>query len=201
MRMAADAAAALQVVRDTRRWLERAVIGLNLCPFAKAVLARGQIHWAVSDATTGRALLDDLEREMDELLAYAEEERDTSLLMAAACMDDFREFNGLLARADKLLRRRGLEGILQIASFHPHYQFADADADAVSNCTNRAPYPTLHLLRESSVERAMASYADASPIVERNLATLQRLGAQGWRALDVGRSAVSGPAGTDDGQA
>ncbi|MEO6623664.1 MAG: DUF1415 domain-containing protein [Burkholderiaceae bacterium] len=201
MRLAADDAVAQQVVRDTRRWLERAVIGLNLCPFAKAVAARGQIHWAVSDAVDAQELLQDLQQEMNDLLACSDQVRDTSVLMAVACMDDFWEFNGLLARAQTLLRHERLEGVLQVASFHPHYQFADADAEAIGNCTNRAPYPTLHLLRESSVERAVASFSDASHIVERNLATLQRLGAHGWRALGVGRSPVSGVLGVEDGQA
>ena len=201
MRLAANDAVAQQVVRDSRHWLERAVIGLNLCPFAKAVAARGQIHWAVSDAVDAQELLQDLQQEMIDLLACSDQVRDTSLLMAVACMDDFREFNGLLVRADTVLRRHGLEGVLQIASFHPHYQFADADADAIGNCTNRAPYPTLHLLRESSVERAVASFPDASLIVERNLASLQRLGPDGWLALDVGRSPVSSTRKANDGQA
>ena len=201
MRLSADDAVSLQVVRDGRRWLERAVIGLNLCPFAKAAAARGQIHWAVSDALDAEELLHDLHQEMLDLLACSDQIRDTSLLVALACMDDFWEFNALLARANTLLRRQRLEGVLQIASFHPLYQFADADADAIGNCTNRAPYPTLHLLRESSVERAVASFPDASRIVERNLKSLQRLGRDGWRALDVGRSTVSSVRGADDGQA
>lgn len=201
MRLAIDDDLARRAVGDTQRWLERAVIGLNLCPFAKAVSVRGQIHFAVSDAGDARELLDDLHQEMDALLACPERDRDTSLLMAVSCMHDFREFNGLLARADKLLRSQGLEGILQIASFHPDYQFADAACDAIGNFTNRAPYPTLHLLRESSVDRAVAAFPDAAQIVERNLETLRRLGQEGWRALDAGRSSVPGSAGGNDGQA
>ena len=201
MRMAPDDVLAQRVAGDTRRWLERAVIGLNLCPFAKAVSVRGQIHFAVSDAGDARELLNDLRQEMDDLLAGSENERDTSLLMAVSCMHDFHEFNGLLARADKLLRSEGLEGVLQIASFHPDYQFADAAADDPGNFTNRAPYPTLHLLRESSVDRAVAAVPDASQIVARNLETLRRLGQDGWRALDVERSPGPGSVAGNDGQA
>ena len=201
MRLAPDDVLAQRVVGDTLRWLEHAVIGLNLCPFAKAVWARSQIHFAVSAANDARGLLNDLRKEMDELLACSEKDRDTSLLMAACCMGDFREFNGLLGRADKLLRKQGLEGVLQIASFHPEYQFSDATGDAISSYTNRAPYPTLHLLRESSVDRAVAAFPDASRIVECNLETLQQLGEEGWRRLGVGRSPERGIGGVEDGQA
>ena len=199
MRLAGEGGLAKRVVGDTRRWLERAVIGLNLCPFAKAVSVRGQIHFVVSDARNSHELLNDLRQEMDDLLACSEKDRDTSLLVAACCMGNFQEFNVLLGRADQLLRKQGLEGILQIASFHPDYQFADAAADALGNFTNRAPYPTLHLLRESSVDHAVAAFPDASLIVDRNLETLQRLGEEGWRALDVGRSPPPAMVGGSNG--
>ncbi|MEY2802216.1 MAG: hypothetical protein RL513_1801 [Pseudomonadota bacterium] len=172
-----------QVVDDTRRWLERAVIGLNLCPFAKAVHVKGQVHYAVSAATGWNELLADLAHELDALLAHDAGVRETTLLMAPRTLADFFEFTGFLAEADRLLQQRGLEGTIQLASFHPHYQFAGTGVDDITNFTNRAPYPTLHLLREDSIERAVQSFPDAADIYETNMATLRRLGPQGWAAV------------------
>ena len=193
----ADAA----VLQDTVRWLERAVIGLNLCPFAKGVHAKGQIHCAVSSATDPEALLQELERELKSLVATAPEVRDTTLLVAPGFLPDFLDFNGFLARTDKLLRKLKLQGEVQIASFHPQFQFAGTAADDVTNCTNRAPYPTLHLLREASIDRAVEVFPEAEDIFERNMHVLEDLGMKGWRALDVGahsqaavsESAADGP--------
>ena len=178
----ADAA----VLQDTVRWLERAVIGLNLCPFAKGVHAKGQIHCAVSSATDPEALLQELERELKSLVATAPEVRDTTLLVAPGFLPDFLDFNGVLACTDKLLRKLKLQGEVQIASFHPQFQFAGTSADDVTNCTNRAPYPTLHLLREASIDRAVEVFPEAEDIFERNMHVLEDLGMKGWRALDVG---------------
>ena len=172
-----------QVVDDTRRWLERAVIGLNLCPFAKAVHVKGQVHYAVSAATGWNELLADLAHELEALLAHDAGVRETTLLMAPRTLADFFEFTGFLAEADRLLQQRGLEGTIQLASFHPHYQFAGTGVDDITNFTNRAPYPTLHLLREDSIERAVQSFPDAADIYETNMATLRRLGPQGWAAV------------------
>ena len=177
-----------RVERDTRAWLERAVIGLNLCPFAKAVHVKGQIHFAVSTAGDARALLDDLGRELRALAATDPDVRSTTLLIAPDCLADFYAFNDLLGRADKLLRRLELDGTLQIASFHPQYQFAGTDPQDIGNFTNRAPYPTLHLLRESSIDQAVKSFPQAEQIFEQNIRTLERLGHEGWDALDVGPS-------------
>ena len=179
--LAADA-----VLQDTVRWLERAVIGLNLCPFAKGVHAKGQIHYAVSSATDPEELLQELERELKALAETAPEVRDTTLLIAPGFMPDFLDFNGFLARTDKLLRKLKLQGELQIASFHPQFQFAGTSAEDVTNCTNRAPYPTLHLLREASIDRAVEVFPEAEDIFERNMEVLEHLGLKGWRALDVG---------------
>ena len=176
------------VVRDTRKWLERAVIGLNLCPFAKAVHVKEQVHYAVSDATQPRQLLEEVERELDALVALDPAVRETTLLIAPGCLENFLEFNDFLAEADRLLRRRRLEGVVQLASFHPAYQFAGTEASDISNFTNRSPYPTLHLLRESSIERAVQAFPRPEAIYEANMQTLQRLGAEGWAALDVGPS-------------
>ena len=174
------------VLQGTVRWLERAVIGLNLCPFAKGVHGKGQIHYVVSTATEGSQLLQELGDELKALAEISPEERDTTLLIAPACFPDFLDFNDFLELADQLLDTLDLEGTLQIASFHPAFQFGGTTADDVTNCTNRAPYPTLHLLREDSIDRAVAAFPEAETIYERNMQVLEEMGAEGWRALDVG---------------
>jgi hypothetical protein len=179
---------ATAVVRDTRNWLERAVIGLNLCPFAKAVHVKGQVHYAVSEATEPRQLLADLGAELDALVALDASERETTLLMAPRCLADFLDFNDFLPRAERLVRKRGLEGVIQLASFHPGYQFEGTEAGDIENFTNRAPYPTLHLLREDSIERAVEAFPEAEAIYEANIETLRRLGHEGWASLHVGPS-------------
>lgn len=187
----ADAAT---VVQDTVRWLERAVIGLNLCPFAKGVHTKGQIHYVVSAATDAAALLQDLRRELQDLAASAPGQRDTTLLMAPACLGDFLDFNDALGQVDRLVRDLGLDGVLQVASFHPQFQFAGTAAHDVTNSTNRAPYPTLHLLREASIDRAVAAFPEAEAIFERNIEVLERLGTHGWQALEVGARCPAAPA-------
>jgi hypothetical protein len=174
------------VVDDTRRWLERAVIGLNLCPFAKAVLAKGQVHFAVSEADDPRGVLEDFERELHALVALDASERDTTLLAIPHCLGDFLDFNDLTARAERLVRKRGLEGVVQVASFHPRFVFAGTGEDDITNHTNRAPWPTLHLLREASIDRAVAAFPDPAAIYETNMDTLRELGPEGWDALGVG---------------
>ncbi|MEO8652687.1 MAG: DUF1415 domain-containing protein [Ramlibacter sp.] len=176
------------VMRDTREWLERAVIGLNLCPFAKSVHVKGQVHYAVSGATDPRQLLHDLATELDDLLAHDAKVRETTLLIAPGCLHDFLDFNDFLGQADRLLRKRRLQGVLQLASFHPRYQFAGTEVDDVTNFTNRSPYPTLHLLREESIDRAVQAIAQPEDIFEANIKTLRSLGRDGWDALDVGPS-------------
>jgi hypothetical protein len=176
------------VVRDTRNWVERAVIGLNLCPFAKAVHLKRQVHYAVSAADERHQLLDDLALEIEALLALDASVRETTLLMAPNCLDDFLDFNHFMKQANRSIHKRGLKGVLQLASFHPAYQFADADdADDIANFTNRSPYPTIHLLREASVERT-AQAQRSQTIYEANIQTMRRLGLQGWAALGVGPS-------------
>lgn len=180
------------VVADTRRWLQRAVIGLNLCPFAKSVDVKDQVYYAVTRSVGFKDLLDDLKKELNVLLALDSAERDTTLFIAPDALQDFLEFNDFLAQANRLLAKLGLEGVIQIASLHPHYQFADAPPDAVTNCTNRSPYPTLHLLREGSIDRAVKAFPHAEAIFETNMRTMERLGLEGWAALDVGASAGRG---------
>ena len=173
------------VIQDTQRWLERAVIGLNLCPFAKAVHVKGLIHYAVSDATTAAELLADLKKELNSLVSGKSIASDTTLLIAPYGLQDFLEFNDLLGKADKLLAKMGLEGVIQIASLHPHYQFTGTEVDDITNFTNRSPYPTLHLLREASIDQAVAAFPEAETIFEANMQTMQRLGRQGWADLGV----------------
>ena len=179
------------ITKDIARWLERAVIGLNLCPFAKGVHAKGQIHYVVSAATGAEALAQDLRRELADLAAAPAEVRDTTLLMAPDCLQEFLEFNDFLGLAEDVLEELDLDGTLQIASFHPQFQFAGTDAGDVTNCTNRAPYPTLHLLREDSIDRAVQAYPEAEAIYERNMEVLEQLGMPGWQALDVGVSTAA----------
>ncbi|MDH5835144.1 DUF1415 domain-containing protein [Luteimonas kalidii] len=174
---------AAQVEAQVRRWLERAVIGLNLCPFAKAVVARGQVRIEVSDASTPRALLEQLGEELALLRDTPAEAIDTTLLVHPQVLEDFLDYNDFLDDADALVETMGLDGVLQVASFHPDYRFADTADDDPANLTNRAPYPILHLLREDSVDRAVAAYPEPDAIIERNIATVRTLGFDGWRAL------------------
>jgi len=167
-------------VADTRRWLERAVIGLNLCPFAKAVVAKQQLRIVLSDASTPEALLAQLGEELLLLRDTPADQIDTTLLVHPGVLGDFLDYNDFLEQADALVGALELDGVLQVASFHPDYQFAGSEPDAVENFTNRSPYPTLHLLREDSVSRAVDAYPDPDAIIERNVATLRALGADGW---------------------
>lgn len=166
-----------------RRWLERAVIGLNLCPFAKAVYVKRQVRIVVSDATTPRDLLEQLGEELALLRDTPADEVDTTLLVHPLVLADFLAYNAFLDDADALVQALDLEGELQVASFHPDYQFAGTAPDEVDNLTNRAPYPILHLLREASVERAVAAYPDPDAIIGRNIATVRALGLDGWKRL------------------
>jgi len=170
-------------IAATRRWLERAVIGLNLCPFAKAVHAKGQVRFVLSEATTPEALLEDLAHELLVLRDTPAEQIDTTLLVHPHVLQEFLDYNDFLDTADALVESMGLEGDLQVASFHPDYRFAGTSDADIGTYTNRAPYPTLHLLREDSVSRAVAAFPDPDAIVERNIATLEKLGFEGWRKL------------------
>jgi len=182
-----------EVIAATREWLEKAVIGLNLCPFAKAVHAGNQIRYAVSDAQTPDALLADLGRELQSLTAADRADVETTLLIHPRVLTDFVDYNDFLDIADAAVEELGLTGTIQVASFHPQYRFADTQPDAIENFSNRSPYPMLHLLREESVERAIAAFPDVARIPERNIETLRRIGHDGWRRL--GLAAPPEPAG------
>ena len=173
-----------QVVAATRHWIEKAVIGLNLCPFARAVWVKNQVRIVVSTARHVDGLLDDLDRELELLAATPPERIDTTLIVHPTLFPDFEVFNDFLGVADEVVAEHDLEGVIQVASFHPDYRFEGTEPDDITNATNRAPFPTLHLLREDSVERAVASEGgDADAIVARNIETLRRLGPEGWQAL------------------
>jgi len=176
------------IIADTVRWLERAVIGLNLCPFAKSVHVKGQVHYAISQASSRPDLIADLKGELNALVALDASVRDTTLWIVPQALQDFLDFNDFLDDADRALQDLSLDGVLQIASLHPRYQFAGTLVDDITNCTNRAPYPTLHLLREDSIDRAVAAFPKPETIFETNMQTLQTLGQAGWDALDVGPS-------------
>lgn len=181
-----DVETAEKIVADTRHWLETAVIGLDLCPFAKPVHEQHRIRYAVSPAETPEALLEDLIAELQALAAADPEEVETTLLIHPDVLDDFLDFNDFLGAAEAAVADLGLEGVLQVASFHPRYQFAGTEPEDVENCTNRSPWPILHLLREESVERAVAAFPDTSRIYRKNVETLRRLDHEGWRRLGVG---------------
>ncbi len=170
-------------ISKTKIWLEKAVIGLNLCPFAKAVHTRQQIRYVVSAASDIEALLFDLGQELQILENTPEDLIDTILLIHPKVLRNFLDYNDFLELADQLLERQGYLGTFQIASFHPEYQFAGTAADAIENHTNRSPFPMLHLLRESSIERAVDAFPDAAEIFEKNIDTMKRLGKSGWAAL------------------
>ena len=171
------------VIAQTRAWVDRAVIGLNLCPFAKAPQVKGLVRYVVSTATDPAALLADLITELERLAESSAEKLETTLLIHPQVLTDFAEYNDFIEVAEDTVAELDLEGVLQVASFHPDYQFADTAADDLSNATNRSPFPTLHLIREESIDRAVEAFPEAELIYETNIATLQRLGAEGWAEL------------------
>ena len=174
-----------QVLAATRLWLEKAVIGLNLCPFAKAVYVKNQVRLVVSHARHADDLLEELDRELDLLVATPAEQIDTTLLIHPTLFDDFLDFNDFLEVADGVVDEHGLEGVVQLASFHPKFQFDGTELDDIGNYTNRAPFAILHLLREESVARAVEAFPQAETIFEENIKTLENLGHSGWKALGL----------------
>lgn len=171
------------VIARTVVWLERAVIGLNLCPFAKAEHLHGRIHYDVSDAKDGHQLMLDLGKSLELLLNQPPEKIETLLLIHPLVFEDFLDYNDFLVDAEDLLAKLDLEGVIQIASFHPQYQFEGTEPGDIENYTNRSPYPMLHLLREESLERAVESVPDTDAIFERNIDTMKKLGLKRWQEL------------------
>jgi uncharacterized protein len=172
-----------ETIASVKHWLEVAVVGLNLCPFAKAVHVKDQIRYVVSEATNIDALCDDLVRELETLAESNPEKTDTTLLILPNVLQDFLDFNDFLDVADGIVEELELDGVLQVAPFHPQFQFEDTETDDITNYTNRSPFPILHLLREESVTRAVDAFPDELAIAENNIATLQKLGHAGWKAL------------------
>lgn len=174
-----------EILKQTRHWLEKAVIGLNLCPFAKSVYVKNQVRLVVSHARHADDLLEELDRELDLLVATPAEEIDTTLLIHPTLFDDFLDFNDFLEIADGVVDEHELEGVVQLASFHPKFQFDGTEEDDIGNYTNRAPFAMLHLLREESIARAVQAFPQAEAIFEENIKTLEKLGLPGWRALGL----------------
>ena len=179
------------VVEATRRWVSSIVIALNLCPFAQRVFDANTIRYVVSDAVDEAGLLNDLAHELEALVAAPIETVETTLLIHPGVLGDFLDFNEFLGAADQLLADLDLRGTIQIASFHPGYQFAGTDPDAVENYTNRSPYPMLHLLREASISAIAADAKDLLDIPRRNIATLRKLGRT--RMLEKLKAVAEGP--------
>ncbi len=173
------------ILTKTKRWLETAVIGLNLCPFAKAVYVKNQVRLVISKARHADDLLEELDSELDLLVATPASEIDTTLLIHPTLFEDFLDFNDFLEVAEGVVDEHGLEGVIQLASFHPQFQFGGTEPDDISNYTNRAPFAILHLLREDSVERAVEAFPQADAIFDANIATLEKLGHAGWKSLGL----------------
>ena len=174
-----------QILALTRHWLEKAVIGLNLCPFAKAVYLKNQVRLVVSHARHADDLLEELDRELDLLAAVPADEIDTTLLIVPTLFDDFLDFNDFLEIAEGVIGEHALEGVVQLASFHPKFQFEGTEPGDIGNYTNRAPFAMLHLLREESVGRAVDAFPQAEEIFNENIRTLEKLGHAGWKALGL----------------
>lgn len=180
-----------EIIAATEKWLERAVIGLNLCPFAKAVHVKKQIRYVVSKATTPEDLLKEFLDELEFLTETPSEKIDTTLLIHPGVLTDFLDYNDFLNVVDEALEDMDLEGELQVASFHPQYQFAETQPDDIENFTNRSPYPMLHLLRESSVALAVSAFPEADKIFDKNIETLRKLGHEGWDELGLAEDSPS----------
>ncbi|ASP17163.1 hypothetical protein HMPREF9120_00909 [Neisseria sp. oral taxon 020 str. F0370] len=173
------------VADHTRQWMEKAVIGLNLCPFAKAPHVKGRVRIAVSGVKHGDGFLEDLDRELQLLADTPPEQLETTLLVHPTLFTDFLQFNDMLDTAEAAIADNGLEGIIQIAPFHPDFRFEGTQPDDIGNYTNRSPYPTLHLIREDSIAKAAQAFPDAEAIFGRNIELLEKMGKSGWDALGI----------------
>ena len=160
----------------TRRWVAGVVVDLNLCPFARRVNDAGRVRYAVTTVSDSDALLSVLGDELRALVAAPRAELETTLLIHPRALRDFTEYNDFLPEADRLVHRLGLRGVIQVASFHPEYQFADTPADAAENYTNRSPHPMLHLLREESITEVSGDTDFLDSIPQRNIDALRKLG-------------------------
>ena len=164
-----------QIIADVEQWLDEVVIGLDLCPFAARPRREKRVRIAVSHATDEEALLNDLQAELERLSDTPAAELETTLLAIPDMLEDFAEYNDFLDAVDLWVEQFGWEGELQVASFHPQYQFADTEADDPGNLTNRSPWPLLHIIREESLEKAIEHYPEVDRIPERNIARMNAL--------------------------
>ncbi len=170
-----------KTIQPVRQWIETMVVGMNLCPFAKRELVKNRVRFVATASTTEEQLLIALQAELE--LLNTDPSVETTLLIHANILQDFHDYNQFLGYADSLLVEMGLDGIYQIASFHPHYQFDGTNPDDAENYTNRSPYPMLHLIREASLERAIADYPEVDQIPMKNIALMNELGQDKLQAL------------------
>lgn len=171
------------VIERTQAWLERVVLGLNFCPFARAPYKSGRVEFAVCLSSTEEDVLESLHQHLTELDKISESVCETLLLIIPSALSDFYDYNQFLDRAERLLVQGGWEGVFQIASFHPDYQFADVAADDVTNYTNRSPYPILHILRESSITRVVGNEGVIEQVIENNQRLLREMTQEQFKRL------------------
>jgi hypothetical protein len=169
------------IIQATQKWVETIVVGMNLCPFAKREIVKDRVRYTISESTLQEQLLMDLKTELELLNANANIE--TILLIHPNILNDFYDYNDFLSLADALLIDMELDGIYQLASFHPNYQFGGTEFDDAENYTNRSPYQMLHLIREASLEKAVANYPDPENIPERNINLMNKLGTDKMKVL------------------
>jgi hypothetical protein len=170
-----------RTVQTVRQWVETLVVGMNLCPFAKREMVNNRVRFATTTSITEEQLLIALRTELE--LLNTDTSVETTLLIHSRVLQDFFDYNRFLSYADSLLVEMGLEGIYQIASFHPDYQFDGTNPDDAENYTNRSPYPMLHLIREASLERVIADYPEIDQIPVRNIALMNGIGQDKLQAL------------------
>jgi hypothetical protein len=169
-----------KTIQPVRQWVETLVVGMNLCPFAKREMVKNRVRFATTTSTTEEQLLLALQAELE--LLDTDPSVETTLLIHSGVLQDFHDYNQFLGYADSLLVEMGMEGIYQIASFHPDYQFDGTKPDDAENYTNRSPYPMLHLIREASLERVIAEY-QVDQIPALNIALMNELGQDKLQAL------------------
>jgi len=170
-----------KTVQPVRQWVETLVVGMNLCPFAKREMVKNRVRFATTTSKTEEQLLMALQAELE--LLNSDPSVETTLLIHPGVLQGFYDYNRFLGYADSLLVELGLEGIYQIASFHPDYQFDGTKLDDAENYTNRSPYPMLHLIREASLERVIADYPEVDQIPVRNMALMNSLGQDKLQAV------------------
>ncbi|MCP3849443.1 MAG: DUF1415 domain-containing protein [Gammaproteobacteria bacterium] len=168
-------------IKQTQCWLDHVIIEHNICPFAKRERDKGSINFCVNDASDWETVLEGLLLEFERLEAHSELE--TTLFIVTKAVQNFNDYLNFLDIANQLLIDRGYEGVYQLASFHPDYCFADTHEGDPANYTNRSPYPTLHLIREKSLEQALKNYPEPELIPVRNIEYCQKLGEEEMKRM------------------